>query len=203
MLQVRRLLSLFILIFPLIALSRGEPQYYCQPGDTHYRAIDLDTLLGLVRIALFEKEAPATTENFIYYVNQGFYDNTVVHEIQHQYILQAGVYGTDSLPKTPLREAIQNESQNQIKHKAMRVAMWREASPETATSSFFINLKDNPNLNMPHGYTVFGEVIKGKDRVKRMQYQFSCHKIPTENPNCHPIVIHSAKLVELPCGKGS
>jgi cyclophilin family peptidyl-prolyl cis-trans isomerase len=190
--------KIFILLILITFSAFGKP-YYCAPGETSFRAVDFETLLGSVRIALFDKHAPLTTENFAYYVNQGFYDNTLVHDIERRFIIQAGRYDADAQLKMPLADPIKNESDNGIKHRAMRVAMWRDSSPDTAQSAFFINLRDNQALNIPHGYTVFGEVIEGKDRLKRMQYQFSCHKIPTNDPNCHPIVIRSAKLVSIPC----
>lgn len=191
-------------IIPLILMAfsaLAQPEYYCNQGEKTFRAVELSTLLGPVRIALFDKYAPATTDNFAFYVEQGFYDNTLVHNIERRFILQAGLYGIDSEPKPPLAGPIKNESTNGILHKARRVAMWRGDSPETATSEFFINLRNNPNLDIPHGYAVFGEVINGMDRIKRMQYQFSCHKIPTQNEECRPIVIYSAKLVNIPCDK--
>lgn len=189
------IISLFFISFYL----QSYASYYCNEGEKTFRAVDFDTLLGPVQIALFDKYAPITTDNFVHYVNQGFYNNTVIHQIERRFIMQAGLYDTDFHVKAPLREPILNESGNGIKHKAMRVAMWRELEPHTAQSVFFINLSDNPSLDIPHGYAVFGEVIKGMDRVKRMQYQFSCHQIPTDNKVCHPIVIHSAKLVNIPC----
>jgi cyclophilin family peptidyl-prolyl cis-trans isomerase len=190
-------ISLIFIAFSALA----QPEYYCDQGEKSFRAVDLETLLGPVRIALFDKYAPLTTENFTYYVNQGFYNNTLVHNIEPRFMLQAGLYGTDAKPKAPLTSPIKNESKNGILHKARRVAMWRGDSPDTATSRFFINLRSNPNLDIPNGYAVFGEVISGMDRIKRMQYQFSCHEIPTEDEECRPIVIYSAKLVNIPCDK--
>jgi cyclophilin family peptidyl-prolyl cis-trans isomerase len=156
-------------------------------------------VLGPIRIALFDRYAPITTENFVYYVKQGFYDNTLVHQIERRFVLQAGLYDANFILKAPLREPIINESANGIKHRSMRVAMWRNEQPDSATSSFFINLNDNPTLNIPQGYTVFGEVIQGKDRIKRMQYQVMCQNIDNLGSDCHPIIIHSAKLVNVPC----
>lgn len=190
------LLIFMVFLWPT---SYAKPLYYCDKGQSEFRAVDLDTMLGPVRIALFDAYAPITTENFVYYVNQGFYNNTVVHDIQRRFILKAGVYGADQQPKMPLRNPIVNESSNKIKHRAMRVAMWRDGHPDTATSSFFINLNNNRNLDMPHGYAVFGEVIEGMDRVKRMQYQFLCHAIPQTQAECHPVLIRSAKLVNISC----
>lgn len=193
------LISLLMLAF----FAKAEPNYYCTKGEASFRAVDLETLLGPVRIALFDAYAPHTTDNFVYYVQQGFYDNTIVHQVQRRFYVVAGLYGNDQKPKAPLRPPIASESDNKIEHQAMRVAMWRDNDPNSATSAFFINLADNATLNIPHGYTVFGEVIMGKDRVKRMQYQFLCQQIDKADSDCRPIVIRSAKLVDIPCETAS
>jgi peptidyl-prolyl cis-trans isomerase A (cyclophilin A) len=190
---------LIFMIIPLLAQARPAPKYYCESDQKAFRAVDLETVLGPIRIALFDSHAPITTENFVYYVNQGFYDNTVVHQIDRRFVLQAGLYDANFVLKPPLRDPIMNESGNKIKHRAMRVAMWRSERPDSATSAFFINLNDNPTLNIPQGYAVFGEVIEGKDRLKRMQYQMMCQAIDKPDADCRPIIIHSAKLVNVPC----
>jgi peptidyl-prolyl cis-trans isomerase A (cyclophilin A) len=198
--QPRAILLFFmVLLTPSLSLARTAPKYYCEPGQQAFRAVDLETVMGPIRIALFDQHAPITTENFVYYVNQGFYDNTVVHQIERRFVLQAGLYDANFTLKPPLRDPIVNESNNGIKHRSMRVAMWREKVPDSATSSFFINLSDNPTLNIPQGYAVFGEVIEGKDRIKRMQYQVMCQQIDKIDSDCRPIIIHSAKLVNVPC----
>lgn len=192
--KITRILLIFI-----VFSANAQPQYYCAPGESSFRAVDFKTVLGPIRIALFDAYAPKTTENFAYYVSAGFYDNTVIHDVERRFFVQAGLYDADYVFKAPLRPPVLNESDNGIKHQAMRVAMWRDQHPDTATSGFFINLADNRTLNIPNGYTVFGEVITGKDRVKRMQYQFLCQDIQQVESGCRPIVIHSAKLVSIPC----
>jgi cyclophilin family peptidyl-prolyl cis-trans isomerase len=183
----------------LSASAAPEPPYYCSKKEASFRAVDLDTLLGPIRIALYDAFAPITTENFVYYVRQGFYDNTLVHEVERRFVMQAGLYGSDFQEKKPLRPPIANESSHGITHQAMRVAMWRGADPDSATSGFFINLNDNPTLDIPQGYAVFGEVIEGSDHLLEMQYQFLCHKTLESRSHCRPILIHSAKLVDIPC----
>lgn len=181
-----------------IAFSASSSPHFCAQGEKTFRAVDLETLLGPIRIALFDTEAPNTAANFADYVNQGFYDETVIHAIERRMLVRAGIYDVNHKAKAPIHAPIKHES-NGIKHKPMRVGMWRSEHPDTATSEFFINLGDNTTLNIPYGYTVFGEVIKGKDRVKRMQYTFLCQNIEKSDSDCKPIVIHSAKLVNISC----
>lgn len=177
----------------------ASPKYYCEQGQSEFRAVDFETVLGPIRIALFDRYAPLSTENFVYYVNQGFYDNTLVHQIDRRFLLQAGRYNLDHTLKTPLLAPVTNEWTNGIKHRAMRVAMWRGSDPNSASSGFFINLSDNPTLNIPMGYAVFGEVVEGKDRIKRMQYQMMCQNMEQAQSNCRPLIIHSAKLRTISC----
>lgn len=193
------MITMAILLATLPAQAATDPPYYCSKKDSSFRAVDLDTLLGSIRIALYDAHAPLTTENFAYYVRQGFYDNTLVHEVERRFVMQAGLYGKDFQEKKPLRPPIANESSNGITHQAMRVAMWRGADPDSATSGFFINLNDNPTLDIPQGYAVFGEVIEGMDHLVAMQYPFLCQKTLESQNHCRPILIHSAKLVDIPC----
>lgn len=130
----------------------------------------LETNMGTIEIALFQDKAPLTVTNFLQYVDDGFYDGTIFHRVIKDFIIQGGGFTPDfSLKKT--KEGIKNEAKNKLKNKRGRIAMARTGIIDSATSQFFINLKDNSMLDYKddsvtgYGYAVFGQVIKGMDIV--------------------------------------
>jgi peptidyl-prolyl cis-trans isomerase A (cyclophilin A) len=136
----------------------------------------LRTTAGDVKIHLFAQKAPQTVDNFLTnYVTRGFYNQTIFHHVEPGMMLIAGGYTADLQPK-PARTPIFNESRNGLSNRRGTVAMIRQPdSPHTATSQFFINLAENPDLDFKEGetedvlgYCVFGEVIEGLDVVDRI-----------------------------------
>ena len=143
------------------------------PGDT---VVTVQTSMGSFEITLFEDDSPITTENFLDYVDSGFFDGddgdgaTVFHRVVDSFVIQGGgvtAAGVDKDTESPIEnEAIENELSN-IKG---TVAMARTTEPDTATSQFFVNLVDNlfldPGESTFDGYAVFGEVSKGMGVVQ-------------------------------------
>ena len=142
--------------------------------------VKLVTSMGEVVIELAPDKAPATVENFLTYVNDGFYDGTVFHRVIDGFMIQGGGFGPDFERKTT-RPPIRNEADNGLKNDTGTVAMARTSDPHSATAQFFINVKDNDFLNhtAPNprgwGYAVFGRVVEGMDVVE------SIKKVPTGN----------------------
>lgn len=135
--------------------------------------IVMETNLGTIEIALFQDKSPLTVSNFLQYVDDGFYDGTIFHRVVKDFIVQGGGFTPDfSLKKT--KEAIKNEAKNGLKNKRGRIAMARTGIIDSATSQFFINLKDNSMLDHKdesangYGYAVFGQVIKGMEVVDQI-----------------------------------
>ena len=132
------------------------------------------TSKGTVRIELYPEIAPKTVANFLGYVSAGFYDDTVFHRVIENFVVQGGGF-TPELVVKPVGKPVRIETKNGLQNERGTVAMAREWGKDTATSQFFFNLKDNPNLDrgsQQFGYTVFGRVIDGMevlDRISRVQ----------------------------------
>lgn len=131
---------------------------------------------GNLVFELDRAKAPITTDNFLRYVNEGYYNGTIVHRVTtgpRIHVLQGGGYTTlNAKSKAGQHEPIQNEAKNGLKNLRGTIAMARDAAPHTATSEFFVNLKDNPSLNYPGrdgwGYCVFGKLVDGEDVLNRI-----------------------------------
>lgn len=145
----------FLLILSLLA----APAYAGQQ-------VILETSLGEMTLELLPEKAPQTVANFLQYVDGGFYDQSIFHRIIPGYIIQAGGFDTKLHAKKAGKPII-NEARQSIGNRRATVAMARSSAPNSATSQFFINLKDNPNLDYQSsqqtGYAVFATVIKGMD----------------------------------------
>lgn len=129
----------------------------------------LETSLGPVVIELFPNEAPISVENFLQYVDSGFYDGVIFHRVIPNFVVQVGGFDTEYQRK-PTRAAIKNESDNGLKNLRGTLSMARTMSPNSATSQFFISLRDNPHLDSQGGpgYAVFGKVVEGMDVVDQL-----------------------------------
>jgi len=133
----------------------------------------MSTSLGDIKIELYEKEASETVKNFLSYVNDKFYDGTIFHRVIAGFMLQGGGF-TENMEQKPTKPPIKNEGGNGLKNDTYTLAMARTSVPDSATSQFFINAKNNDFLNRDKsqdgvGYTVFGKVIEGMDVVKKIE----------------------------------
>ena len=132
----------------------------------------LETNKGDITIKLFPSKARKTVANFLRYVKAGFYRGTIFHRVVKNFVIQGGGYDK-AMNKKKTHAPIGNEASNGLKNKRGTVAMARTMNPNSATSQFFINLKDNAYLNAKpgrtgSGYCVFGKVIAGMDVVDRI-----------------------------------
>ncbi len=126
-----------------------------------------ETTKGKMTIELYPKEAPITVENFLTYVNEGFYEGTVFHRVIPRFVIQGGGMDADMKRKTT-HDPIKNEADNGLKNLRGTLSMARTNDPNSATSQFFISLVDNTALDKSEtsaGYAVFGKVIRGLDIV--------------------------------------
>jgi cyclophilin family peptidyl-prolyl cis-trans isomerase len=124
----------------------------------------IETSKGTIELELDADKAPLSVQNFVNYVNKGFYDGTIFHRVIPNFMIQGGGFTSDMQQKAP-DKTIQCESKNGLKNLKGTIAMARTSDPHSATSQFFINVKDNSNLDFPSfdgwGYAVFGKVTKG------------------------------------------
>lgn len=135
--------------------------------------IRINTNLGSITLELYADKAPKTVENFLSYVNEGFYNGTIFHRVIANFMIQGGGFG-QSLTQKPTRPPIENEAANGLKNEIGTIAMARTSDPHSTTAQFFINVANNSFLNhtaptLPgYGYAVFGKVTKGMEVVNKI-----------------------------------
>ena len=127
----------------------------------------IKTSQGDITVRLYRDKSPVTVENFLQYVDDGFYNGTIFHRVIPNFMIQGGGFLPDMTEK-PTREPIVNEAKNRLHNVRGTIAMARTSVPDSATSQFFINQRTNLRLDWTPGqagYTVFGEVTDGMDVV--------------------------------------
>jgi len=154
----------------------------------------IETSLGDITVALDKAKAPLTVENFLGYVKSGFYSGTVFHRVMPGFMIQGGGYDA-KLEEKQTRPPVRNEASNGLRNRRGTIAMARTSDPHSASSQFFINLKDNPALDFGisrdgWGYTVFGEVIGGMEVVDRIG------AVPTTSRGIHDDVPQTAVTIK-------
>jgi cyclophilin family peptidyl-prolyl cis-trans isomerase len=160
--------------------------------------VEIQTTQGPIVVELNEQKAPITVKNFLQYAGDGFYNTTIFHRVIDGFMIQGGGF-TKDMSEKPTGNTIVNEAKNGLSNQRGTIAMARRAEPDSATSQFFINHKDNSGqLDYPRnggGYAVFGKVVAGMDVVDRIA------KVPTGNRGMHqnvptePVVILSVKII--------
>lgn len=134
----------------------------------------VETTSGDILLELFADKAPATTANFLSYVKEGFYTNTIFHRVIKDFMIQGGGL-TMRMEEKPTHAPIRNEADNGLKNKRGALAMARTPDPHSATAQFFINTVDNEFLDYKspdpegYGYCVFGQVVEGMDTVDKIR----------------------------------
>jgi cyclophilin family peptidyl-prolyl cis-trans isomerase len=164
-------------------------------GDT----VVIETSMGDFTIELDTERAPATVANFLRYVDDGHYSDTLFHRVIDNFMVQGGGYDRE-LQKKATREPVQNEADNGLENVRGTVAMARTSEPHSATAQFFVNVADNAFLNhrgktaRDWGYTVFGKVTAGMDVIDRIK----CLRTGAQGPfqkdaPLEPVVIRAAR----------
>jgi peptidyl-prolyl cis-trans isomerase A (cyclophilin A) len=132
----------------------------------------METNMGTIEIELNEEKAPITVKNFLSYVDDKFYDNTIFHRVINGFMIQGGGF-EEGMKEKKTKAPIVNEAKNGLRNDEGTIAMARTGDPNSATAQFFINVNSNDNLNYPqpdgHGYAVFGKVLKGMHVVNRIK----------------------------------
>jgi cyclophilin family peptidyl-prolyl cis-trans isomerase len=184
--------------FPQKMLSMKDkirPEEATMAEEKNNPVVTMSTSMGDIRIELSADKAPITTKNFLDYVNEGHYDGLIFHRVIPGFMIQGG--GFDSgMSQKKTKAPIKNEAANGLKNDTGSIAMARTNVVDSATSQFFINVKDNDFLNHKntspdgYGYAVFGQVIGGMDVVR------SIEKVKTGNRGMHQDVPAQAVVIQ-------
>jgi peptidyl-prolyl cis-trans isomerase A (cyclophilin A) len=132
--------------------------------------IRFETTLGDFTIELFEKDAPETVANFTRYIDESFFDGTIFHRIVPGFVIQGGGF-TEDMTQKKTKAPVKNEADNGLKNKRGTLSMARTNDINSATSQFFVNLKDNDFLDHSRGnfgYAVFAKVTEGMDVIDKI-----------------------------------
>ncbi len=167
--------------------------------DIGLKKVKLETSMGDIVIELNEEAAPITVKNFLQYVQEGFFDGTIFHRVIRNFMIQGGGFTADMAQKKP-RPPIVNEAGNGLKNDRGTIAMGQiPGNPDSATSQFFINHKNNDFLNYVEnrapGYAVFGKVVEGMETVDKIAVVKTTTRMGMDDVPIEPVVIKSAKVV--------
>lgn len=169
----------------VFALSALSPAAMAAKGDPH---VLLTTSAGNIELELDKQKAPVSVQNFVDYVNSGFYNNTTFHRVIPGFMIQGGGFTEQMQQKKP-NPPIKNEADNGLRNTRGTIAMARTADKDSATSQFFINVADNAFLDhgqRDFGYAVFGKVVKGMDVADKIS-QVPTHDVgPYQNVPSKP-----------------
>ncbi len=162
--------------------------------------IKLTTNQGVIVLDLNAEKAPKTVANFLAYVEAGHYDNTVLHRVIKNFMVQCGGF-EPGMNQKPCQAPIENEAANVLKNKRGTIAMARTSDPHSATAQFFINVVDNDFLDFKSpmsqgwGYCVFGEVSEGMDVVDKIRAVKTGNKGFHQDVPVDDVIIEKAEIV--------
>lgn len=159
----------------------------------------INTSEGKIVVELNQKKAPKTVANFVDYAKSGFYNKTIFHRVIGNFMIQGGGF-TGDMNQKKTKAPIQNESSNGLRNTTGTIAMARTMEPNSATSQFFINLKDNDFLDKSNagdgvGYAVFGKVVSGMDVVRKIGRAPTSSKGRMDDVPVRPIYIESVEIL--------
>jgi len=160
--------------------------------------VRFETSLGNFTLDLDAEKAPITVENFLAYVDEGFFDGLIFHRVIPGFMVQGGGM-TPDMGQKKNKASIKSESSNGLKNKRGSVAMARTNDPHSATSQFFINLVDNEFLDASPGnagYTVFAHVVDGLDTIDRIAKERTGRRKGHDDVPVNDVLIQSARRVE-------
>ncbi len=163
--------------------------------------VKMETSLGDFVLTLDAEKAPKTTENFLTYVKEGFYDGTIFHRVIDGFMIQGGGF-EPGLKQKPTHSPIENEANNGLKNDKYTIAMARTSDPHSATAQFFINAANNDFLNFtaptPNGwgYTVFGKVTEGTETIDKIKGVKTGNSGFHQNVPTEDVLIKKAEIVE-------
>lgn len=162
--------------------------------------VRLQTNFGAITLELDSEKAPETVQNFLNYVTNGFYDNTLFHRVIDDFMIQGGGF-EPGMKQKKVQAPIQNEAANGLKNDAYTIAMARTADVHSATAQFFINVASNGFLNhkslspQGYGYCVFGKVIEGQDIVDKIKKIKTGDHAGHQNVPLEDVIIEKAEVI--------
>lgn len=187
-----------VLVGVVAAMTLGS----AGPADAQDNpVVVLETSLGSMTIELFRDRAPVTVDNFLGYVEDGFFEGTIFHRVIPNFMIQGGGL-SPTLVEKATRPAIRNEAANGLTNDRGTLAMARTPVVDSATAQFFINLVDNPFLNhsgsdpQSYGYAVFGRITDGLDVLDGIGAVRTQRQGPHQDVPVEPVVITSVTLQE-------
>lgn len=184
--------SLFVFMAILMTASNSQAET---------TMVQMDTSKGSITLELDAGKAPATVENFLVYVKEGFYDGTIFHRVISNFMIQGGGF-TEGMTQKPTHAPVKNEANNGLSNDTGTIAMARTSNPHSATAQFFINVKDNTFLNFSGetaqgwGYAVFGRVTEGMDTVNAIKNVSTASKGPFDDVPVEAVIIEKVFIVE-------
>ncbi len=193
--------------FALLGLALGLLSLTACGGGPN-PVVLIETSMGNIKAELFQDQAPITVANFLKYTDDKHYDGTIFHRVIKTFMIQGGGF-TPDMKEKPTGAPIKNESYNGLPNKRGTLAMARTGEPNSATSQFFINVKDNPFLDKANaedkvGYCVFGKVIDGMDVVDKIKHVETGRKmvkthgqnVPFDDVPVETVLIKSIRRVD-------
>ncbi len=187
---------IIVLIVSLFLISSCEES---KTMENKPPKVKLQTNLGDIVIELDDQNAPVTTENFLKYTEEGFYNGTIFHRVIKGFMIQGGGFTADMSQKKTHPQII-NEAANGLKNLRGTISMARTNNPNSATSQFFINHADNNPLNYtPNsnpGYTVFGKVTEGLDVVDKIAAVKTTVEAGMRDVPAETVIINSATVIK-------
>lgn len=162
--------------------------------------IVLHTNYGPITLELDAEKAPKTVENFLEYVNQGYYDNTIFHRVIDGFMIQGGGFEAGMVDKKPLKP-IQNEANNGLRNRLGTIAMARTSDPHSASAQFFINVADNGFLDHRAptvdgwGYCVFGHVTDGLETIQKIAKVKTTRRMGHDDVPVDDVIIEKVEVI--------
>lgn len=191
------------LVVGIIGLAQIAQAQDAKPQETTTQPLKgivkavIETSKGTIELELDADKAPLSVQNFVNYVNKGFYNGTIFHRVIPNFMIQGGGFTPDMQQKAP-DKTIQCEAKNGLKNLKGTIAMARTSDPHSATSQFFINVKDNSALDFPAsdgwGYAVFGKVTKGIEVTDEIVKAPTTRKGPHSDVPAEAITINKVTI---------
>ena len=183
--SLKNILFILAIIALSISINKSEGIAEVKVEKGGNPLVLIKTSKGDIKVELYKEKAPISVENFLSYVNDEYYNETIFHRVIKDFMIQGGGFTTDNKQK-PTKDPIKNEAKNGLLNERGTIVMARTSAVDSATSQFFINQKDNKFLDhgvRDYGYAVFGKVVEGMDVVDKIA------AIPTETVTIESITL--------------
>jgi cyclophilin family peptidyl-prolyl cis-trans isomerase len=181
-------------LFAIVAMVFATPGAAEKMKNKNNPVVVIETSMGDMKVELYEKEAPLSVQNFLWYVDNEFYDGLIFHRVINNFMIQGGGF-TPDLQKKAGNAPIENEATNGLSNEKYTIAMARTGEINSATNQFYINNQDNPGLDhrdntaRGFGYCVFGKVIEGQEVVDEISIVQVGNKNGMQNVPRNPVII--------------